>query len=313
MTFNGHPVVPLPVNCDGSPSDFLKSAMAITNFIAAPLRDIRQGKHKDSLQLLKFAVLHMGRRKNEITFPKCQFQGEMAPREHCQANPVKVEQFLSVLRSAGGFMYEPTPAPNLEGHYMTFFEMLNSIDRSNFSKSNEASPSKPIGKRLMCPAWQFSLITESKQHVSILHPNYRKDSIPTTEKVTTCNRVILPYHQLTKHKTGSNHFVRKQKSDKKETSQQQNNRKRTVTKQKVQSFFHDSKTEATSQSSTQQVEQNQQNNQSQQEERSKAKTFLLQPQLRQVRKILNNRWKRKKKISWWRQKGKIFRKANTSR
>ena len=41
LTFNGHPVVPLPVNCDGRPGDFLKSATAITNFIATPLRDIR--------------------------------------------------------------------------------------------------------------------------------------------------------------------------------------------------------------------------------------------------------------------------------
>ena len=137
--------VPLPVNCDCRPGDFLKSATAITNFIAAPLRDIRQGKHKDSWQLLKFAVLHVDRRKNE-TFRKCQFQGGMAPCEHCQANPVKAEQFLSVLRSAVGFMYEPTPATNLEGHHMTFLELLNSSVRSNFTNPNEALPSKPIGK-----------------------------------------------------------------------------------------------------------------------------------------------------------------------
>ena len=133
-------------------------------------------------------------------------------------------------------MYEPTSAPNLEGHYMTFLEMLNSSDLSTFSKANEALPSKHIGKCLMCHAWQFSSITEPKRHVSILHPNYRKDAIPTSEKqkqfvckVTMCYRVFLTYHQLTKHKTDSNHFVRKQKSDKKETSQQQNKRKRTVT------------------------------------------------------------------------------------
>ena len=140
----------------------------------------------------------MDRRKNGITFRKCQFQGEKAPCEHCQANHVKAEQFLSILRSAGGFIFEPTPAPNLEGHYMTFLEMLNSSGRYNFSKPNEVLPSKPVGKCLMCNASQFPSTTESKRYVSNLHLYYREDAIPTTEeqnqfvcKVTTCNRVFF--------------------------------------------------------------------------------------------------------------------------
>ena len=74
LTFGGHPVV--PVECNGRPGDFMKSANAVNDFIIPALRGIRSGKHQDPLQLFKFAASHVDRRKNEVTFRKCQFQGK---------------------------------------------------------------------------------------------------------------------------------------------------------------------------------------------------------------------------------------------
>ena len=71
-------------------------------------------------------------------------------------------------------MFGPTPARDLEGHYMTFLEMLNLSDRRNFPSTNESLPSKPLERFEVCPAWQFSSITEAKQRVSILHQKYKK-------------------------------------------------------------------------------------------------------------------------------------------
>ena len=85
-SFDGHSVVPVPVDCDGRPGDFLKSTTYITDFLNAPLRDIRANKHKESMELFQFAATHVDRRKNELTFRKCQFRGKVLC-ENCQKKP----------------------------------------------------------------------------------------------------------------------------------------------------------------------------------------------------------------------------------
>ena len=119
ITFDGHPVVPLPVDCNGRPGDVFKSASIRTDFIAKSLKDIRYGKHTGALNLFKFAASHADRRKNELILQKCQFKANKVPCEYCQVHPVKVQQVLNIVRTAER-MYEPTPSSNLEGHYMTF-------------------------------------------------------------------------------------------------------------------------------------------------------------------------------------------------
>ena len=134
ITFDGHPVVPIPVDCNGRPGNVFKSASIVTDFILSSLKDIRNGKQTEALNLFKFVASHADRRKNELILQKCQFKANKVPCEYCQVHPVKAQQ---VLNNSTRWMYEPTPSPNLEGHYMTFLEMLNSIDRTHFVSPNE--------------------------------------------------------------------------------------------------------------------------------------------------------------------------------
>ena len=78
--------------------------------------------------------------------------------QFCQANPVIAQKVLDIIKVAGG-VFEPTPAPDLGDHFMTFLEMLNSSDRRNFASPNESLPSKPVGRSEVCQGWQFSSIT----------------------------------------------------------------------------------------------------------------------------------------------------------
>ena len=51
ITFDGHPVVPQPVSCDGRPEDKIKSSLFITDFISSIMLDIKGGKHSETLAL----------------------------------------------------------------------------------------------------------------------------------------------------------------------------------------------------------------------------------------------------------------------
>ena len=109
-------------------------------------------------------------------------------------------------------MFEPTPAADLQGHYMTFLEMLNSNDRRNFASPNEGLPTKPAGRCGVCPAWQFSSITADKWHVSMLHPKYKKSSLPAKTEFTCkfkgCNMVFSFHCSLRNHVAEKDHYVR---------------------------------------------------------------------------------------------------------
>ena len=120
------------------------------------------------------------------------------------------QKVLDVIKVAGE-MFEPTPAPDLRGHYMTFLEMLNSNDRCNFASPNESLPLKPVGRCEVCPVWQFSSITAAKPHVSILHLKYKKNSLTTkTEfacKFKGCNIVFSSHHSLRNHISEKDYYA----------------------------------------------------------------------------------------------------------
>ena len=143
LTFDGHPVVPIPVSCDGRPGDVFTSATYITDFLSSSIKDIRNGKHDKALDLFKFVTQHADRQKNEVIICKCQFISGKNPCNFCQKNPVQSQKSLDLVKAAGG-MYEPTPSPSLEGHYMTFLEMINSKDRSDLRYLTKHYRAKPL-------------------------------------------------------------------------------------------------------------------------------------------------------------------------
>ena len=103
----------------------------------------------------------------------------------------------------------------------------------------------------MCPDWQFSSVTEAKRHVSLIHPNYRKEILPGTDQVFKCKfekcGMIFPtYHKLAKHRTEKNHFVRNKRASQQSTSSKQMiAAKRKKTSDKISGFFSQKRSEIT--------------------------------------------------------------------
>ena len=243
ISFDGYPVVPVPVVSDGRSGDIFKSASYICDYISSSQKDINLGKHKDAHKLYKFLTHHADRRKNEIIFSKCQFKDKI-PCTFCQKQPVKCKKILESMKKAKGRLYEPTPSEEHEDHYMTFLEMLNGEDKASYAKPNEHLPSKSVGKCEMCPSWQFSSVTEAKRHVSLLHPNYNKESLPGSDQIfqckfEKCDMIFPTYYKLSKHRKDENHFVRNKRSSETSTSsKQQIVAKRKKTSDKISDFFN---------------------------------------------------------------------------
>ena len=61
-TFDGHPVIAIPVSSDRREGDFLKSSIEHESFINSSVKDIKEGKHAKALKLFKFMVNHADRR-----------------------------------------------------------------------------------------------------------------------------------------------------------------------------------------------------------------------------------------------------------
>ena len=123
----------------------------------------------------------------------------------------KLKKMLNIVKTVGG-MFEPRTAPGLKDHYVTFLEMLNSNDRRNFASSNESLSSKSGGRCEVCSVWQFFSITEAKSHVSILHPKYKKSSLPAMTEFTCkfkgCNMIFSSHQSLRNHVAEKDHHVR---------------------------------------------------------------------------------------------------------
>ena len=107
-------------------------------------------------------------------------------------------------------MFEPTPSPGHEDHYLTFLEM-SAQNKSTLAKPNLHLPSKSLGKCELCPAWEFTSITEAKRHVSLFHPTYNRKTLPDKKqdfqcKIEKCDPIFPTYYQLAKHRKMENHF-----------------------------------------------------------------------------------------------------------
>ena len=132
---------------------------------------------------------------------------------------------------------------------MTFLDMLNEEDKTMFARPNEYLPSKSLGKCEMCPAWQFSSVIEAKRHIFLLHPSYRKESLPGNDqtyqcKFDKCNMIFPTYYKLSKHRKEENHFVRnKRPGEKSLESDQQIDAKRKKTEGKISGFFSQKRSE----------------------------------------------------------------------
>ena len=179
ITFDDNPVAPLPVSCNGQPGDKFKSSSFITDFTSSAIRDIKGGKHSEALVLFQFTTEQADRRKNEIIFRKIQFIPGKIICQFCQANSVIAQKVLDIVKVARG-MFDPTHALDLEGHYMTLLEMLNSNNRRNFASPNESLPSKPVGRCKVFPAWQFSSLNKGSQ------TTYLYTSSEIQEKLFAC-------------------------------------------------------------------------------------------------------------------------------
>ena len=157
LTFDGHPVIPVPVPSDGR-NEMFQSSDDVVTFLASSTKHIKNGHHKDCLQLLRFLSEHVDRRKNEFTFTKCQFHCDEI-YEYCQLNPPIVKRSLEFVRGSSKCMLEPTLSPTHENHYMTFLEMAEATengDTKHFAEPGEGcSLDKEFGKCLECKHWIF--------------------------------------------------------------------------------------------------------------------------------------------------------------
>ena len=120
-TFGTFPVIPIAVPSKGREENF-QSADEVVAFLEAPMRDFNKGLHKQELEEFRFLVQHVDRRHNEITFAKCQFFGEVLC-DYCAENPPQANKALDLLKKSNGSLFEPTPSPDLENHYLTYLQM----------------------------------------------------------------------------------------------------------------------------------------------------------------------------------------------
>eukprot|EP00794_Sanderia_malayensis_P004262 gene4262-4827_t len=187
-TFDGYPVIPIPVESKGR-NNPIPSADDIVALLAAPVRDIKGGKHKSSIEEFQFLVTHADRRRNEIRFSKCQFLGG-AICDYCAKSPVKCEKALETVKQSGGKMFEPTPSPEYEDLAAVPFAALGTVH--------------PKLKRNGTIGLFITSISLALHH----------SEVPVGKHIchhNGCNRVFKSYHQLNKHRKTQTHFRNKRK------------------------------------------------------------------------------------------------------
>lgn len=141
---------------------------------------------------------------------------------------VQISYFLYLLNLLttflpGVFLFEPTISKDHPDHFLVFLEMASITHKQNyqtFANPNEALKTKNISTYKSCPFWCFSSKIEKQRHISLLHPSYKNDHNKKStawkenkHKCTfsNCGLVFKTSHQLKKHKSDSNHFLRKRK------------------------------------------------------------------------------------------------------
>ena len=218
-TFDGHPIVPITV-----PSDEDKTYDEhddILRLIGAPMKELESDKKLQSFRKkFKFIAMHAVRRQNEFAIMKCQFFKQPGLEcNFCKQNPPKCTQTLNLLKKYKGRLMQPIPSTTHTGHFLTFLEMIK------MDSFPEEEARGDLGKRMVCPNWGFTSVTEQDRHRKLFHPKTKAcDIVPEKSQIHKCNFKIngkvcgetFQTHMLWKHKNNVGH-----KKNRKEAAKEQ--------------------------------------------------------------------------------------------
>ena len=168
-SFNSFPVMAVPIPCisESDKVECYNDYSEMYSLLKGPLRNI--AKQPTHLKELKFMMKHLDRRKNELTFRKCDDPLCL----HCVSKPVRATAALGFLQGRKFCMFEPQKSKKHPGHYSTFLEMCEEEPDDLLSNMGQEMPSvkdKQLGRCEICPAYTFLSVTEKKRHMSIFHP-----------------------------------------------------------------------------------------------------------------------------------------------
>ena len=219
LRYDNNAVVPIPIKSVSDNSEPYNDRGVIERFVYAALRDLDGGDIE--LQALrkefKFLCRHADRRNNALAFLKCQlFKPSGQECHHCTSNPPSPCSAYDYEKSIGGFMFDPVPSEEHDGHFKTYLEMV-SMENSNY----KGEPQE-LGRCAICPNWWYSSQTEIKRHRRILHPKVpMEDIVAGDSKYNTkesklfycrfklngkiCNLTFSSYHQLYTHRNKCGH------------------------------------------------------------------------------------------------------------
>ena len=171
------------------------------------MRDFNKGLHKKELKEFRFLVQHVDQRHNEITFAKCQFFGEVLC-DYCAENPPQANKALDLLKKSNGSLFEPTPSPDLENHYLTYLQMrefkFKHATSDEFLPSTVSSSTEDqLGTCSKCPCpWVFTSKTEKLRHMQLIHRPWVFTS--KTEKLRHMQLIHRSYTRKTNSKPPAN-------------------------------------------------------------------------------------------------------------
>ena len=235
ITYDGHAVVPMTVPSNNTSRSYCDH-QRVEKCVHANVKALREDP--DLLPLVRefqFLCLHADRRRNSISFVKCQLFRPGRECNWCLSHPPVDCPAYQFEKSIGGFCFDPMPSEDHPNHYMTYLEM---VDRKKYDYQHDLFG---IGKCSICPNWWFSSATEMKRHKKMVHPRVPINEIqvrsgdedaPTEKthicKFGNCDLSFSTYHQLLTHKNKSGH-----KRDRKRKALEANE-KRTKAAKKVQ-------------------------------------------------------------------------------
>ena len=146
------------------------ATMKRCTLLKGPIRDLtKKSENSSRLRELKFMLKHMDRRKNEVTFRKC----DDPLCQHCSSKPVHATAVFEFLRRKKYVLFEPLKSEKHPNHYCTFLGLYEKEPGDLESSTCLDMPSLisiELGKCEICPAYVFLSATEKKWHMTIFHP-----------------------------------------------------------------------------------------------------------------------------------------------
>lgn len=102
-------MIPVPVRCKNSSSQ--SDHDTVSQFLKAPLKQVRDGTYKTLVEEYKFLLAHIRRHHNEVIFLKC----TNSECNHCTQHPVQAIEAFSFLRERNMKMFYPLPSSQHSG------------------------------------------------------------------------------------------------------------------------------------------------------------------------------------------------------